>query len=216
MFHVSDFMTRSPITVTPDENISAVLDLMKFNKIHRVPVTDANDKLVGLITEGRIATDNTATSLSIYELNYLLSKTKVRTVMIKHPIAIHENALMEEAAQMLLDNDIGCLPVIDDENKVTGILTQNDIFKSFLDMLAWKQKGTRISVSVPEGVGVLEQLCKVFASKGISLNSLSVYELNDQNASILIKIPTNLDEEEITSALQDNGFTVLEFNEISE
>lgn len=212
MFRVFDFMTRNPITVTPDEKISSVLDLMKFNKIHRVPVTDSDDRLVGLITEGMIAADNKTTSLSIYELNYLLSKTDVRTVMIKRPISINQNALMEEAADKLLKNDIGCLPVVDDDNKVTGILTQNDIFKAFLDMLAWNQGGTRMVVEVPEGVGILEKVGAVFAKKGITLNSISVYDLDENDAEILIKSPAILDSAQISEDLGKEGFKVLEFD----
>ena len=209
MFRVNDFMTKNPITVSPDEKISTVIDLMKFNKIHRVPVVDEDDHLVGLITEGMITANNRATSLSIYELNYLLSKTEVRTVMVKHPVSIPEDALMEQAAQMLLKHDIGCLPVVNDKDQVTGILTQNDIFKAFLDMLGWKSKGTRIVVQVPEGVGVLEKLGHAFAQEGISLTSLVVYDLNDNDAQLLVKTKQELDEQQVIDILTAIGFTVL-------
>lgn len=214
MFRVNDFMTRNPITVSPDEKISAVIDLMKFNRIHRIPVVDASDKLVGLITEGMIAADNSATSLSIYELNYLLSKTEVRTVMVKHPIAINQNALMEQAADKLLAHDIGCLPVVDDDNQVVGILTQNDIFRAFLDMLAWNKKGSRLIVRVPEGVGVLEKVSALFAREGISINSISVYELNDSAAEILIKTKGSIAKDRAKEVLSNEGFELLGFEEV--
>ena len=214
MFRVIDFMTQNPVTVAPDEKISAVIDLMKYNKIHRTPVVDSNDELVGLITEGMIASSNSATSLSIYELNYLLSKTNVRTVMIKHPISVNENALMEEAAEKLLKHDIGCLPVVNDQNKVTGILTQNDIFKAFLDMLAWKKSGSRIVLGVPEGVGILEKVMGLFASENVSINSLSVYDLNETDAQILIKTKGVVDPKRINEIFEPAGFKVLSFEEL--
>lgn len=214
MFRVIDFMTQNPVTVAPDEKISAVIDLMKYNKIHRTPVVDSNDELVGLITEGMIASSNSATSLSIYELNYLLSKTNVRTVMIKHPISVNENALMEEAAEKLLKHDIGCLPVVNDQNKVTGILTQNDIFKAFLDMLAWKKSGSRIVLGVPEGVGILEKVMGLFASENISINSLSVYDLNETDAQILIKTKGVVDPKRINEIFEPAGFKVLSIEEL--
>lgn len=213
MFRVFDFMTRNPITVSPDEKISTVIDLMRFNKIHRIPVVDKDDKLVGLITEGMIAADNTATSLSIYELNYLLSKTNVRTVMVKHPISIHQDALMESAAEKLLAHDIGCLPVVDDNNKITGILTQNDIFKAFLDMLAWQKKGTRITLQAPEAIGVMEQLAHLLASEGFSISSIGVYDLNDREAELLIKIDGSIDHDLVRNKLKANGFKVLNIEE---
>lgn len=213
MFRVFDFMTRNPITVSPDEKISTVIDLMRFNKIHRIPVVDKDDKLVGLITEGMIAADNTATSLSIYELNYLLSKTNVRTVMVKHPISIYEDSLMEAAAEKLLAHDIGCLPVVDENNKVTGILTQNDIFKAFLDMLAWKKKGTRITLQVPQAIGVMEQLAHLLAQEGFSISSIGVYDLNDNEAELLIKVDGSIDHSLIKDKLEANGFNVLNIEE---
>lgn len=214
MFRVYDFMTKNPITVTGDEKISSVIDLMKFNKIHRIPVTDTDDRLVGLITEGRIAADNTATSLSIYELNYLLSKTDVRTVMIKHPISINQNALMEEAAQKLLDHNIGCLPVVDDDNKVTGILTQDDIFRAFLDMLSWGHKGTRLILSLPEGVGVLEKVSRIFAAHNVSLTSVSVYEHGKDSAEVLIRTSDAFDQKSLMDDFTKEGFSILEIENV--
>lgn len=207
-------MTPDPITVAPEEKISAVIDLMRFNRIHRIPVVDSRDRLIGLITEGMIAADNTATSLSIYELNYLLSKTDVRTVMVKHPISINENALMEQAAEKLLKHDIGCLPVVNDAGKVTGIMTQNDIFKAFLAMLAWDHKGTRMIVQVPEGVGIIEKLAHLFSEEGISISSIGIYDLKDDSAELLIKTNGSIDHDRARQVIESNGFQILSFEEV--
>lgn len=112
MFKVKDYMTKNVICAEPDATISQIIDLMKEKGIHRVPVVEKG-KLVGLITEGMISNSGTtnATSLSIYELNYLLSKTTVSTVMVKKVISVDENELMEYATQKMLKNNIGCLPV---------------------------------------------------------------------------------------------------------
>lgn len=210
MFRVKDFMTKDPFTVDPAEKISAVIDLMKFHKIHRVPVVDSHNRLVGLITEGMIAADNTATSLSIYELNYLLSKTEVKTVMVKHPVYVNENDLMEQATEKLLKNDIGCLPVVNDDKKVTGILTQNDIFKAFLEMLGWSSKGSRIFLNANEQVGVLEKIASLFAQAGISIRNLSVYGYSSDVAKILIRTVQPVDEA-LIEALKKSGYSVIEW-----
>lgn len=210
MFRVKDFMTKDPITVDPAEKISAVIDLMKFHHIHRIPVVDARDHLVGLITEGMIAADNTATSLSIYELNYLLSKTEVRAVMVKHPVYVNENDLMEQATEKLLKNDIGCLPVVSDEGKVVGILTQNDIFKAFLEMLGWSSKGSRILLIAEERVGVLEKLSSLFASQNISIRNISVYGYTDDQAKILIRTVQPVSGEFI-ERLKEAGYRIVEW-----
>ncbi|MFR9255197.1 MAG: CBS domain-containing protein, partial [Merdibacter sp.] len=123
---VRENMTKDPVCITPESTITQVVDLMSEKGLHRLPVVNGK-RIVGLVTEGVISSSGAskATSLSIYELNYLLSKTTVDTVMIKNVITINENALMEEAAMMMLKNDIGCLPVVNDNGEISGILTQN-------------------------------------------------------------------------------------------
>lgn len=210
MFRVRDCMTKDPVCVDPAEKISAVLDLMRMNHIHRIPVVNENDELKGLITEGMIAGQgNSATSLSIYELNYLLSKTEVKTVMERRPVYVHENALMEEATELMLKKDIGCLPVVDDSKKVVGILTQNDIFKSFLEMLGWDSKGTRLIVEVRNDIGVLSGLSEVFTRHQISMRSISVYAWEGDIARILIKTMGEVPAD-FRQALEEEGYPVLE------
>lgn len=203
-------MTPDPVTVDPEEKISAVIDLMRYHHLHRIPVVNADGKLAGLITEGMIASDNGATSLSIYELNYLLSKTDVRTVMIKHPVFINQDALMEEATEKLLKKDIGCLPVVDRDGKVTGILTQNDIFKAFLEMTGWSSKGSRLIVQVRDSIGVLGKLTGCFADAGISIRNLSVYGFSGNDAKILIRTVEPVDEGFIRR-LEEKGYKIAEW-----
>ena len=111
--YVKDNMVSSPITIGPDQSVSEAIDIMSENELHRLPVVDENGKLVGLVTEGVIAsnTPNKASSLSVFELNYLLNKLSIKDIMIKDVITIGKDALLEEAATVLRKYDIGCLPV---------------------------------------------------------------------------------------------------------
>lgn len=203
-------MTKDVITCEPDEKITKVIDLMNSKKIHRLPVVDANNQLIGIITEGMIAgANNSATSLSIFELNYLLSKTDVKTVMIKKVIKINENELMEAAAQKMLQNDIGCLPVVNENDQVVGILTQNDIFKSFLDVLGWDHTGSRITLEVKDEVGALEKIAKIFANQHVSISNIGVYASKDGVASMVIRSDTK-EIEALKSSLEQGGYVVQE------
>lgn len=203
-------MTKDVITCEPDEKITKVIDLMNSKKIHRLPVVDANNQLIGIITEGMIAgANNSATSLSIFELNYLLSKTDVKTVMIKKVIKINENELMEAAAQKMLQNDIGCLPVVNENDQVVGILTQNDIFKSFLDVLGWDHTGSRITLEVKDEVGALEKIAKIFADQHVSISNIGVYASKDGVASMVIRSDTK-EIEALKSSLEQGGYVVQE------
>ena len=104
---VKDNMTKDPVCITPESTISQVIDLMSEKGLHRLPVVNGK-RIVGLVTEGTISASGAskATSLSIFELNYLLSKTTVDTIMIKNVITINENALMEDAAMKMLKSAV--------------------------------------------------------------------------------------------------------------
>lgn len=176
--YVKDHMTKNPKCIAKDTSISTALDLMAQNDFHRLPITDKDGKLIGLVTEGLISDSSGSkqTSLSIYELNYLLSRTNVSDIMIKDVITISPDAIIEEAANKMLLNHINVLPVVDEENTVIGIITENDIFRAFMDLLGYYARGTRFVVSVPEDKpGILQQLSKIFANENLSVNRMNVY-----------------------------------------
>ena len=143
--YVKDHMTANPITITADTPLSKALEIMGKNHFHRLPVVDENHKLIGLITEGLVndASGKNATSLSIYELNYLLSRTQAKDIMIRDVHTISPMVFLEEAAQVMLENAVNVLPVVDEENHVVGIITEKDIFLTFVDLMGLKRQGTR-------------------------------------------------------------------------
>ncbi len=211
MFKVKDVMTKDVICTESDASISRLIDIMKANNIHRVPVVDHNKKLVGLITEGTISENGggMATSLSIYELNYLMSKTKVETVMVKNVITVKDYDLVETATERMLTNDIGCLPVVNDDNEVVGIVTQNDVFSTFLTMLGWGHKGARITVSVKDEIGTVGKLSKIFVDQNINIQSIGVYPQEDGTSDLLIRCDSVVNDE-LMKALEDAGMKINE------
>lgn len=126
---VKDWMTPDPITIGPNTTLPEANRLMKECGIRRLPVVD-NGRLVGIVTLGdvREASPSTATSLSIYELNYLLSRLTVEKIMTRDPITIAPETSLEAAARLMLEHKIGGLPVVDGA-KVVGIITESDIFR---------------------------------------------------------------------------------------
>lgn len=127
--YVRDWMTPHPITIGPKTPLPGAHNLMKESRIRRLPVVD-NGRLVGIVTLGdvREAEPSGATTLSIFELNYLLSKLTVDKIMTRAPLTISPNATVREAARRMLDNKIGGLPVIEDD-RLVGIITESDIFR---------------------------------------------------------------------------------------
>lgn len=205
---VKENMTKHPVCITPESTITQVVDLMSEKGLHRLPVVSGK-RIVGLVTEGVISSSGAskATSLSIYELNYLLSKTTVDTVMIKNVITINENALMEDAAMMMLKNDIGCLPVVDDNGEISGILTQNDVFNAFLEILGYREEGSRITISVKDELGAIGEISKVFVRNGCNITHIGVYKNENGLADIIFRIDS-FDTDALEADLTKNGYQV--------
>ena len=131
---VKEYMTSPAATISSKIGIQAGLKMMKEGKFRRLPVVDDHGKLVGIVSERDLlhASPSQATSLSIWELNYLLSKVQIAEIMTKNVMVARPEASLESAASVMLDNKIGGLPVVDADNKVIGIITESDIFKAFL------------------------------------------------------------------------------------
>jgi CBS domain-containing protein len=126
---VKDWMTPNPICVSPGTTLPEAHHLMKKHHIRRLPIVD-DGKLVGIVTRGDVrgAEPSEATSLSIYEVNYLLSKLTLDRIMTKKPITVAPETTVGEAAQLMLEHKVAGLPVVDG-GRVVGILTESDIFR---------------------------------------------------------------------------------------
>ncbi|EOT30095.1 CBS domain-containing protein [Enterococcus saccharolyticus] len=204
---VSDFMATDLVTVTPDTPIFDAVDLMKHHDIHRLPVLE-NGQLVGLITEGIIqeAMPSKATSLSVYEVNYLLNKTTVRDVMIKNVATIAPDALLEDAIALMRTKNIGVLPVVEGSD-LKGIITNNDIFDAFLKITGYNNGGTRVTIQIAEDQkGILANIAKLLADNDFSIATIVV---NRVNGATIIEIQVESPAvTTIRQALETAGYTV--------
>jgi CBS domain-containing protein len=127
---VADWMTTNVITTNPMTAISAAHQLMQEKQIRRLPVVD-NGKLVGIITIGdvREASPSDATTLSIWELNYLWSQLTVQKVMTRNTLTVNPTTPILDAAEKMLDHKVSGLPVVNDKNQLIGVITESDIFR---------------------------------------------------------------------------------------
>jgi acetoin utilization protein AcuB len=123
-------MTPDPITIQPDTSLPEAHQLMVSEEIRRLPVVDENGRLLGIVTLGDVrgAQPSPATSLSIWEMNYLMSNLIVERIMTPDPICVHADQTIGEVARIMLENRISGLPVIDHEGNLLGIITESDIF----------------------------------------------------------------------------------------
>lgn len=207
--YVKDTMTTNPYTTSKDTKIFHALDIMEKNEFHRLPVVNEYGKLIGLITEGIIkeSSSSKATSLTVHELNYLLSKIKVEDLMITDVISISPDTILEEAATLMRDEQIGCLPVIEDD-KVIGIITNNDIFDAFINLLGYNVEGSRYVVNVSkDSAGIMAKIAKTFADRGVNITNISTY-YGPRGIEIII-ITKDEDIQAMKKALSDIGVDVV-------
>lgn len=197
--YVHERMTRRPTVVLPDYSVAKAYQLMKEGRFSQLPVVDGDNKLIGLVTEKLLAEVNpsSATSLSVYEINYLLSKTKVKDIMKTGIFKIDKFSLLEDAALVMKENRISSLPVTDGEYLV-GIITRTDIFRAFIDIMGVKAEGTRIAISTDDRTGVFAEVTKVFASYGIDIRNISNINENGR-LEMVVKVRSH----DISNAVDD-------------
>ncbi len=172
---VGERMSKPVIHISPDLPINEALNLMKRERIRRTPVVQ-DGKLVGIVSDKDLlnASPSPATSLSVWEMNYLLSKITVKDVMTRKVLTVSEDTPIEEAARIMADNKIGGMPVVKD-GEVVGIITETDLFKILLEMMGAREKGVRVTAEIHDQPGVLAALTKVVFEAGgnfIALNQV--------------------------------------------
>lgn len=204
---VADYMTKKVITISPDTKVSVAINTMKGNKIHRLPVIDGN-KLVGLVTESSIqeASPSKATSLSIYEINYLFNKMTVNDVMEKNVKTIRQDAQLEDAISEMRHNQIGVLPVTNGDD-VVGIITTNDVLDGFLDITDYFVDATVVQVIINQDrTGVIYEIGKIMADNGFNIQTLMVTR---NLGPIMIEMHVDkTDGQAVKQALESAGFEV--------
>lgn len=209
--YVKDHMTKNPVTISPETSVSKALDRMSKGHFHRVPVVDENGKLLGLITESVVtkASGQNTTSLSIFELNYLLSRTTVKEIMITDVKTITEDQFVEDAAKKMLEEGVNVLPVVDPENKVIGIITEKDIFKTFVGLLTCGQQGTKFVFKSEDRPGYIAKATTLLAQEDANIEACGVYRTDERGTEFFVKATGTIDVEPMAKILKDNGLDVV-------
>lgn len=175
---VSDWMTKKAFTVTQDDSISSAIKLIKEKKIKHLPVVNKDNGLVGMLSDRDIKeyTPSKASTFDIHELNYILFTTKIKEIMVKDVVTASPEMPIEEAAMLMLDKNIGGLPVVD-KGKLVGIISDKDIFRVLVDITGVRQGGNRFYVVLKDKLGVTGEVLDVLRKHGFTLDSvLTTYE----------------------------------------
>ena len=211
---VEDRMSRPVITITTDVPMQDALNLMREENIRRLPIVHSRGQLVGIVTESDLlhASPSQATTLSVWELNYLLSKITIEEIMTSEVVTVTPDTPLEDAARVMADNRIGGVPVVRN-GEVVGIITETDLFKVFLEMLGARDKGVRAAVLVHNQPGELAHLSEAIFSQGGNIIALGTF-LGDssENREMAFKV-NGIDPEALRAALEPVVERILDIRE---
>jgi acetoin utilization protein AcuB len=207
---VKDRMTPNPITVTEETSFEDALHLMKEKGIRRLPVASGDGRLVGIVVEKDFssASPSGATSLSVFEMHYLLVKLKIKSMMTKKVITVGDDCPLEEAARIMVDHRIGSLPITR-EGRLVGIITETDIFKTFVEILGGRTKGLRITLDMSEGKGVLAAIANEIVKQNGNIVSLATFFCKDAGERIITLRVTDAVKESLLDGLEARNIHAL-------
>lgn len=198
---VGERMSHPVITVTPETPVHDALAMFKKEHIRRAPVVK-DGKMVGIVSERDLlnASPSPVTSLSVWEMNYLISKVTVKQVMSKKLITVDVTTPIEEAARIMADKKLGGLPVMRSD-KLVGIITETDLFKIFLELMGARTKALRVTAEIDDKPGTLAKLTKAVSDAGGNFISFGQFSGDDTASKILTFKVAGLKKDEITKAL---------------
>jgi acetoin utilization protein AcuB len=207
---VKDRMTLDPITVTPETFFLEAMRIMGERGTRHLLVVDKKDKLIGIVSQTDLlhASPSPATALSVSEVNYLLANLRIREVLSSPAITIPEDAPLEVAARVMVENKIGCLPVMR-ADKLVGMITETEIFGSFVEVLGGEDATLRVTLRVPDMRGELARSAGVIAQLGGNICSVAAFRSEDPEHTYLVFRLEHVDEEILIPALEAAGEDVI-------
>lgn len=175
---VRNWMNPTVISIEAQASMTDALQLMKDNQIKTLPVFD-QDVLVGILTDRDLkrASASDATLLEVHELLHLLTRIRVRDIMSRNPITVPDAFTVEEAAEVLHSHHISGVPVMDDQGRMVGLITQADLFKALMSLTGVKRRGLHLAFEVEDRPGSIKELVDVIRQYGGRMASiLSSYD----------------------------------------
>jgi acetoin utilization protein AcuB len=207
---VRDRMSNYPITTTPDASVPDALKVMQGSKIRQLPVLNADSKLVGIVSLVDLfrVSPSPATSLTVWEIDYLLDKIKVETVMTKDVITVTEDTPLEEAGRILADNAISGLPVMRG-GQLVGMITESHLFSILMELFGARRPGVRVMAKMPFVKGGLAKLAGAVAAAGGQFMSFGIHPSED---AVTFKVQ-DVEKDKLIEAIKPFVIEILDVRE---
>jgi len=207
--YVESRMTKSVVTVAEDTSFYEISKILKEQGIRHLPVL-TGDKVVGMISDRdvKLASPSIVTSFSKGEINYLLDKVKAKDIMHHSALTVIPETTIEEAAKLMLDNKVGALPVVKN-GKIVGIICETDILEVFVEVLGLGAKSTRITLELPEKVGILADITRIIKEgSGMIISIVSPYHPEEGLRTVVVRVQSQK-VEKIVEEIKKAGYKVV-------
>jgi acetoin utilization protein AcuB len=213
---VRDRMSSPAVTIKPDTSLQAALNLMHEHRFRRLPVVDDKGKLAGIVSERDLlyASPPPATLLSGLELNHLLTERRVDEVMTRNVLTAMPDTFVEDAARLMVENKVGGLPVVEEDNRVVGVITETDVFRAFIELYRAGHAGLYLTLEAPDRAGLMVELSKVVMGLGGEIVGLSSSFDEATGEYRLVIKGQEIDKERIVALLASLGYEVIRAYEV--
>lgn len=204
-------MSKNPITTTPDASVPDALKVMQGSKVRRLPVMDPEtNKMVGIVALDDLfrVSPSPATSLSVWEVDYLLEKITVETVMTRDVITVDEDAPVEQAGRIMADNKVSGLPVMRD-GELVGIITETHLFNILLELFSARNPGVRVTAKIAREKGLMAKITGAVASIGGQLEALG---LHGDSQTVTFKV-VDASREDVVKAVEPLVLEIVDVRE---
>ena len=207
---VKDIMTSDVVTVGVDQSMLEAREILRGKNLVSLPVTDDLKRIRGIITVDDIgkASPSDSSTLSRYEANYLLGRLKVKDVMRRTVVTVDADDTIEFVAYKLYKYRVNALPVVNNENRLCGIVSRSDIFRSIVEMMGMNRNCLRITIEAPDKVGVVAEISNIMKDDGINIISLVTKQNGDGTAEVTIRAALNNNGMDIIEQIREAGYVV--------
>lgn len=215
---VKNRMTTDPVVAGLKTSHREAMKLLKDNHIGHLPVVDDQGKVRGIVSETDLLSTGPSrvTSLSIYEIYTLLDEMTLDQIMVKPVLAVEEDCGLARAASFMIENKVGSLLVMNGQ-KLTGIITETDIFRTFVEVLGGGQPGSRVEIQMDDQKGMLAQAASAFSEAGSYIYSLTSFQDESGKYTLASVKETGATKESLQASFERReGVTLLEFRPTEE
>lgn len=211
---VENWMATNVIAVKPDTSLLKCRNMLKEHQIRRLPVIDDQNRVVGIISDRDVkgASPSKATALEVHEMQYLLAELKAKDIMTPRPVTIKPWDSVEQAAILMMDKRFGGLPVVSEDNKLVGIITDQDIFKLLIDITGARVPGMQIAFELPDTPGSMRVIFDTLRQHNARIISVLSYYLDGDKRQVYVRIRSMADqaaEDALIKALEATGTLLL-------